>query len=557
MISTGLTLSDKDYYDFTLTVDILFTSSGVGGILFRFKDDFNFYAFIIDKNLGRKSIVKVVNNNITFLKIINDGGILMNNWHTVTINARAGSISVFIYDKENALKTSSENKIEVEDYTFTKGSVGVFVNGTKGLYFDEFSVKPNECFSAWQPIPNVEVNNSNSNIYVEDFTGSISEKYTTVDILDKDSRDGPANWAIINDDSKSIYITQTAKVYDSSSSKRPSIALINYLHFQNGTFKLIFNAKEPLGMVSIILKYDKQENDTSNSNEEFYSFDFVNDEKQNYFMFRKWKNGVETLIKRSVINETMNNSSKIVINKAYVPKSDTYVSVEIINNIITARISQDGYKYFEIFNIIDESIKAGTVGFGTYKTPAEFKSINLDPPILELTQKDIDFIMSSNSDDIALPSVIDINKTTLVSECAKHKSFAELTAMKKVSTQSTILGSVLGHDYCAPSSTSNSSFNSAKSRSNSLDSSDSPFNSLDSSNSRFNSLDSSDSPFNSLDSSNSRSNSLDSFDSPFNSLDSSNSRSNSLDSSNSRSNSLDSSNSPLFNKSGIKNLKKK
>lgn len=448
-----LVLSKKEYYDFTLSTDILFKSQGVGGIAFRMRDEFNYYAFLIDKNLGHKAIVKVQNNKVTILKQINDGGILTNNWHTVTIKVKAGLISVYIYDKEKASKSQSEKKIEVEDYTFAKGTAGFFVNSLAGFFFDEFQIKPLRCFSPWQPNPTIEIHNIHTNIYTEDFSGNIYEKYTIIDIEESNNREGPSSWSIINDYiGYSMLRQQTCLVHDASASRRPTMALLNYINFQNGIFKVVYNPSEKTGMVSVILKYNREEDQSMPSKEEFYTFDIVNEEEESYFTFRKWSNGNVNLIKRFIIDQ---NSSKLLhmeIQKAYLPRADNWVHIEFINQKVTIKISQNGTDFATIFNLFDESIRAGTVGFGTYKTCSDFRSIYVQAPRIKLTQKDIEYIMIHTIEDIPMPSVVDIYNIGITSSCSRDKIFSEIGALNTVMAYSTILGSTLGNDFCGSGS---------------------------------------------------------------------------------------------------------
>jgi hypothetical protein len=447
-----IVISEKVYYDFTLSSDILFKNQGVGGIIFRMRDEFNYYAFIIDKNLGQKAIVKVQNSRVIILKMINDGGIIINNWHTVTITVKAGLISVYMYDKEKASKSESEKKIVAEDFTFSNGTAGFFVNGLAGFYFDEFTVKPIECFSPWQPKPQIEIHNSNTNIYIEDFSGNIRDKYTIIEIEETYIREGPSDWIIINDYVNFSIIRQTSLVYDSSASKRPSIALINYVNFQNGIFKVVYNPSEAIGMVSIILKYYREEDETLPTKEDFFSFDIVNDETESYFTFRKWNNGAVNVINRTVIDKNTSKLLKLDISKAYIANQDNWVIVEFINQKITVKISQNGIDFGMVFNLVDESFRAGAVGFGTYKTRCDFRSINVDSIFIKLTQNDIEFIMTHTVKYILLPSVIQIQQIGITSPCCRNNNYTQVSAFNTVMAYITILGSTLGNDYSGSSS---------------------------------------------------------------------------------------------------------
>ena len=121
-------LSKKKYYDFELNVDILFKTVGKAGIAFRYKDPYNFYAIIINRKKGYKELVKVLNGEKTSLKKIEDGGILINSWHSIRIKTEADRFHIFIYDAEQVTRANSEKIIEFEDADISSGRYLNFIN---------------------------------------------------------------------------------------------------------------------------------------------------------------------------------------------------------------------------------------------------------------------------------------------------------------------------------------------------------------------------------------------------------------------------------------------
>lgn len=431
-------LKDKDYYDFKLTVDLLLLSKGIAGVAFRVKDQFNYYAFIIDKNQGFKAIGKMVNGDLTILKKVNDGGILLNDWHSVNITVRAGNISVYIYDKDTASKASSEKTMSVEDYTYVKGSAAIFLNGVKGFYFDNFSIEPLKCWSPWVPKSNIQVKNSNTNIFHEDFRGTFEEKYMIVDIDDATSRDGPANWSMVFEDSAlGSYIKQSAPVFDTSSQRMSSFAILKEKNFCNGSYKVHFQPEKNSGMISIIFKHAKEVSSTGVVKLQYYSFDLIND-KEPVFKFRKWLNGEIKIV------SSINVAQIKGLSKAYISQKENLVEIEYVNDRVTIRLSQDGIKFYDVINVVEDTIKCGSVGFGTSSTPAKFTSIYVDPLKLKLTPADADLIINKNFDTIPFPSVRGIKKMAESVQGVMSQMIKNASALSYTLSQISLLGSSLG-----------------------------------------------------------------------------------------------------------------
>lgn len=433
-------LQEKEFYDFKLTIDLLFLSKGIAGVAFRVKDQFNYYAFIVDKIQGFKAIGKMVNGDLIIMKKVSDGGILLNEWHSVIITVKAGNISVYMYDKETASKASSEKTISIEDYTYAKGSAAVFINGVKGFYFDNFNIEPLKCWSPWQPKSNIQIKNTNTNIYYEDFRGTFEEKYTVIDIQEFTVRDGPAVWTMVYENSAlGSYIKQSSTVFDTSSQKMSSFTILKEKNFSNGVYKVHFEPEKLLGTISIIFKYSKESSITGEVKEQFYSFDLMN-ETEPVFKFRKWKNGEVKII------NSINVSQVKGLSKAYVLNKENIVEVEYVNDRVTIRLSQDNIKFYDIMNVVEDTIKYGSVGFGTSYTPAKFSGIYIEPLKIKLTPSDIDIILNKNLDSIPFPSVVAIKKMAESIQSIMTQMIKNTNALGYVLSQISLLGSSLGFD---------------------------------------------------------------------------------------------------------------
>lgn len=393
----------------------------------------------------------MINGNLTILKKIEDGGILMNDWHSVIITVQASKISVYMYDKETASKAVSEKTIEVEDTTFVRGTASVFINGVKGFCFDNFSIAPLKCWSPWQPKENVKIKNTNTNIFVEDFKGTILEKYTIRDIEESSAREGPANWKITYEDSiLGSFISQTTLVYDSSPQKKPSFIVLKEKNFCSGVYKIHFEPEREYGSVSIVFKYNKEISKTGTAKEEYYSFDISNANEPS-FKLRRWNNGDIKIL------NSLNASQVPGLKKAYMPKRNNIVEIEYINDRLTIRMNQDGIKFHDIMNVVEDTIKCGTVGYGTSNTTAKFTGIYIEAVKLKLTASDIDLILNKSFDSLPFPSIRRIKKIADSTQSVVSQMIKNSSALGFLLSQISVLGSSLGLN--SKSESKSSSFN--------------------------------------------------------------------------------------------------
>jgi len=124
--ATYFELNKKRFYDFELTVDILFKSIGVAGIAFRYRDPYNYYALIINRKKSYKEVVRVISGEKHIIKKIDDGGILINSWHSVKIRSEGDRFHIFIYDAEQTTRANSEKVIEFSDSNMASGTYIIF-----------------------------------------------------------------------------------------------------------------------------------------------------------------------------------------------------------------------------------------------------------------------------------------------------------------------------------------------------------------------------------------------------------------------------------------------
>ena len=160
-------IKNKSYFDFDLTIDVLFKIPTKIGIAFRMKDQYNFYAFVIDSHTRSKSLMRIINGRPTVLKSIEDGGIIIGDWHTIHITARTGNIKVFIYDADTVSKKSSEKILESYDNTFTQGGVGIISEPNEGFCFDKLNVESQIVWTPWASKKGIKVIQATSGSFNE------------------------------------------------------------------------------------------------------------------------------------------------------------------------------------------------------------------------------------------------------------------------------------------------------------------------------------------------------------------------------------------------------
>jgi len=434
-------LNANTYYDFKLTIDLLFLAKGTAGIAFRVQDQFNYYAFIIDKVSGYKAIGKMTNGEFTILKKISDGGILLNDWHEVIITVTTGNIKVYMYDKEIASKATSEKTIEVTDFTYVKGGVSVFINGVNGFYFDNLNVEPITCWSAWEAKSDLTILNPNSNIFTEDFMGTLIERYISIDIEQINQREGPSIWEMVYDDTfLGSYIRQTTLVSDISARKRSSFLILKEKNFCHGLLRMQFVPEKDNGMISTIIKYSNTISPTGQMRTQYFSFDMSN-ETEPTFRLRYWNNG-DVQVLNSI------SAAKIKgFRKAYITNQPNAVKVEYANGRITIYVSQNGGMFQQVFNTYNENIKCGFVGFGTSNTTARFSSFEIKPIELRLSLADIDHILNTTLTYIPMPSPEKIRIIADKIHSIRTKLTFAYTAFNYLMAQTSLLESSLGFNF--------------------------------------------------------------------------------------------------------------
>lgn len=392
-----LKINGREYNDFNLNIDILLKSKGVVGVAFRMRDEYNYYAFIIDKTKGVKTLSLVKNGKARILHQIKDGGILLDNWHRINVQTSAGKLKVHIYDMEQSKKSVSEKVIEMVDGTYSSGGIGVFVNNIQGFYFDNLIVAPMKCWTPWQPMKDLHIVTPMSSVYYEDFSGSLTEKFERND--PEDVVDGPSEWKFnpVHTSSNPAGLSQTSLAYDKSSSRRPSMIIKKKKMITNGVINISFIPFSEEGAVSIIFKYFKSTDTNGQTNENFYIFDMVANQTSPQFELRRFVNGVLTVMK------TVNTPVKDLHVLGYKASILNRVEISLIRDKIVIKVSIEGSDLQEVINVEDNSIPHGFIGVGTFKTKAVFTSFEMFPPILHMTETEKNKVLTAESNSLFFP----------------------------------------------------------------------------------------------------------------------------------------------------------
>ena len=147
------------------------------GIVFRYRDEFNYYAFILNQKKGYKRLIKVSNGRYRKIAELRDGGLFLNDWFKVQIIVKTSNIRVrFGLDKNNLKYSDLPIVFNIDDYELREGTVGLLVNNNNQFYFDKLDVKPISCWTEWSANNKLDIIPHRASIYDEDYKGEIDKK---------------------------------------------------------------------------------------------------------------------------------------------------------------------------------------------------------------------------------------------------------------------------------------------------------------------------------------------------------------------------------------------
>ncbi|KAI4836902.1 LCCL domain-containing protein [Plasmodium brasilianum] len=225
-------LKGLNFYDFEIKVSMLGRGNGCLGIVFRAKDDFNFYLFDVCDKEGVKRLSKVENGQVDILKE-NHGDVSINNqWNKYRIVARHANIDIYEVDHN-----SNEIKIlNSLDERFLSGTVGLYSQLVgQGTFFDDLEIIALPCTELSKMKWNNKNTTSNCPYYKETY---INETLPYIVINDM-----YYNWNFEKDDDNN-YLLCSKNIKDDSASNvemHTTIALLKQRMCSDGNFTFDIN----------------------------------------------------------------------------------------------------------------------------------------------------------------------------------------------------------------------------------------------------------------------------------------------------------------------------
>jgi len=370
-------LKHKEYYDFVLNLDIMVKDSKTFGIVFRMKNPYNYYALEISQKEGLKRLVRVINGNYKVLSEIKDGGIFQFQWFLIQITTRKDEITIKMGDSN---QNSSYDNLPVvfkeNDQTHRKGTIGVFVNGNSGFHFDNLSVEPTNCWTPYEPNPEISHSTDRANVYDEDYSGDPQKKFLISDPLSRIN--GPSEWAYQLDVlERENVIIQKTEIADKSTLKQPSMFILKDKFIKKGWFSVDLAGYQN-GAIGVVFKYKDQNN--------YYLFELGGTKKNNrYFQMRKNINGMMKLIKRINTNEELNLiESKKSKHIGYTPYKWYYLRVVTDGPNIKIFYKKIGYPEKMVIEVSDDDLPYGMIGLTSFNTKAVFDNLSLRPTVEDI-----------------------------------------------------------------------------------------------------------------------------------------------------------------------------
>lgn len=336
------------WFDFEATIDIMLIEGTSGGIAFRVKNEFNFYALEIKHNSVNLHVIKNGRNTIISRSI--NKSIPLNTWLKVFINCKTSNINIKI--SSNSYEILALSAINTN---FASGTIGAF-SFSSTFKFDNIEVKALPCSTQWRPSKTSPVIFTNkASAYVEKFSSSlISQK---MDIIEPDeSTNGPSVWKVISSARGNRYVGLKQDSNVSYNGDERTYAIYKSLWLTNGIFKVNFMPENQDGILTFLFKYNPE-------TKTYYSFEMDNIKKKIFLM--KYIDG-----KGDVLSEAEGNYNLNYIQNLMITVEDGKIEVGL---------AEKGSGYTIYLKAQDRSIETGTIGFGVSGTKCIFTHIELMP----------------------------------------------------------------------------------------------------------------------------------------------------------------------------------
>ena len=122
-VGTHAIAGDKEWRNYTFTVDVFFNDDDFAGLLFRYQDEENYYRFQLEEDDDEYHIARMKDGFVTFL--VADGPLpepfSAQEWVTISVDARGNNLEFFY--KEQLVET-------IGDTALDHGSIGLMTSSS-------------------------------------------------------------------------------------------------------------------------------------------------------------------------------------------------------------------------------------------------------------------------------------------------------------------------------------------------------------------------------------------------------------------------------------------
>ncbi|CAG9474050.1 unnamed protein product [Plasmodium vivax] len=358
-------LKGLNFYDFEINVSMLSMGSGCSGIVFRAKDDFNFYLFDVCDREGMKRLSMVENGNVVILKE-NLAEVNTNNkWNKYKIVTSHANIDIYEVD-ENSNET---NILRSLDERFLSGTVGLYsqIHG-QGSFFDNLEVIARPCSElSTGGASKKQREVSSCPYYKENYLGE-TLPYSFINDVDYEwtfarggDQDGPEDGQKVDHEDDRHLIGNYREHLLCSKNVKVSAAPGEETY---NTIALLKQRKCSDGYFTLDVNFSNDESNESD-NDEFVKilFNFVNE--QNYNALEMTNDGVRIVTHRNGKSVTLSElTDRERIKKVLAPNEWINIKIHFHKLKVTAVISNNEEELQLDTDIADvDMIRSGQVGF--------------------------------------------------------------------------------------------------------------------------------------------------------------------------------------------------
>ena len=150
-----------DWTDYTLEAKLRSLDDDEIGLMFRYRDNKNYYRFSMNSQMGYRRVIKVVNGN-AYVLAEDDFTYHRDRWYEITIKSKGGTIQVFM---DQLLIFS------ITDTSIPSGKIGLYCWANEHSEFNDISVIP--------------------------VTGKTAAAKSSYETVDEGTENGPSDWQVV------------------------------------------------------------------------------------------------------------------------------------------------------------------------------------------------------------------------------------------------------------------------------------------------------------------------------------------------------------------------